>query len=783
MIVGDALTSMFCALTVFGSSFILFLRELGLEGTRIGLVLALIPFGGIVAPFIAGRVARFGFKRTFITFWGIRKVVVAFLLFTPWILGRFGPTTAFVWVAAIVLLFAICRGIAETGFYPWFQEVVPNSIRGQFGAINSIVYTVGQIIAVAVAGFVVDHYTGLGRYMALIGAGVALGLAGIATYIQLPGGQAIQESASGMGRFRGMWDSLRDADFRAFLMSTALVTLGGTALLAFVPLYAKEYLGLSTGRVVVLGIGTYAGVLLSSYLWGWSSDRYGSKPVVLSGLALMLLVPLGWLLVPADSPWSFSLAMGVSLLGGLAGQGWNIGWNRYLFVTAVPTDKKTLYMPVHYAWSQLVAGAGPLAAGLLLDRSAELGSKLSFIQISPHTPLFLLSLFLLLLAVVLVSRMRSEGDMPVGRFVSLFWKGNPLLAAESLVRYRRAGPEGRRMVSAAQMGEARNPLNLYELLEALGDPSVNVRYEAILAVAHRNPEPELVHALVGILQGGNMELRLAAAWALGKMGAKEATGALRTSLRAEDPLLRARSARSLAMLGDSGSVPLLLQLMREECVDGLGLALKHDSSACPGSDKPTCLAYASALSALDGTQAVPDLLAMLRVSHDPASRDELALALARIAGQEGDYIRLWRAFRNNPSAAGAQMLLMLKPLLAKRLGLRASGLESGHALGACLDSCERHFAEGDGSAAVLSLVEVIRQLGKCGVAEPWGGLLQECALRLIEFSDMRREYVLLALHVIHASALSVIPLGRPVSTVADGIDERAAAFAADRTAD
>jgi MFS family permease len=780
MIAGDTLTSMFCALTVFGSAFVLFLRELGLESTRIGLVLSLIPFGGIVAPFIAGRVARFGFKRTFITFWAIRKIVISFLLFTPWILDRFGAMAAFAWVAAIVLLFAICRGVAETGFYPWFQEVIPNAIRGQFGAINSIIYTVGQIMAVAVAGYVVDRYTGLGRYMYLIAAGVVLGLTGVAAYTRLPGGRPIRELPTAAGRYRGMLHSLRDSNFRSFLLATALVTLGGTSLLAFVPLYAREYLGLSTGRVVLLGIGTYAGVLLSSYLWGWSSDRYGSKPVVISGLYLMLLVPLTWLLVPRHSPLSFPLAMAVALLGGLAGQGWNIGWSRYLFVTAVPVDKRTLYMPVHYAWSQLVSGAGPLAAGLLLDRSARLEGGWWILQVSPHTLLFLLSLSFLLVALVVVGRMRSDGDMPVRRFVSLFWKGNPLLAAESLFRYRRAGPEDRRMVSTAQMGEARNPLNLHELLEALADPSLNVRYEAILAVAHHNPEPELVQALLGILQGEHMELRLAAAWALGKMGAKQAVAALRMTLQSDNSLLRARSARALALLGDVESVPVLLQRLRQERGAGLRWIADDDCDTEDNIDASVCLAYAAALGTLGAAEAVPEIADMLWASQDMASRDELALALARMVGQESDYIRLWRAFRNDPGAAGAQAVLMLRPLAARHPILQTSTQACGFALGDCLNACERGFAEGDRSGAVLSLIEVMRQLMRLNIAGVPSLLLQECMERLIEFSSMRQEYVVLSLYVVHVALSADVPVGRPAFGVASLVSEHAASAADSR---
>jgi MFS family permease len=48
--------------------------------------------------------------------------------------------------------------------------------------------------------------------------------------------------------------------------------------------------GLSDGAIVVLQAGTLAGNLVSSLPWGWASDRYGSKPVMLLGLAFKIML-------------------------------------------------------------------------------------------------------------------------------------------------------------------------------------------------------------------------------------------------------------------------------------------------------------------------------------------------------------------------------------------------------------------------------------------------------------------------------------------------------------
>ena len=118
-----ATNTVFGNLTVFGPVFILFLTELGLDKAQIGLLLALFPLAGIIAPFAAARVARVGYKRTFVVLWGARKAVAACLLLTPWVSSQYGADATLRFVALVLAAFALCRAIAETGMYPWMPRV------------------------------------------------------------------------------------------------------------------------------------------------------------------------------------------------------------------------------------------------------------------------------------------------------------------------------------------------------------------------------------------------------------------------------------------------------------------------------------------------------------------------------------------------------------------------------------------------------------------------------------------------------------------------------------
>src|SRR5690606_35842769 len=129
--------------------------------SQIGFLLSLIPFAGLAALFLASPVARFGYKRTFIVFFTLRKLTTLGLLFTPMVAAWYGAGSLAAYVTVVTGLFALFRAIAETGVYPWLQEYIPNSVRGKYSATNSIYTTLVGLAAVAIAGYVLDVSAGL----------------------------------------------------------------------------------------------------------------------------------------------------------------------------------------------------------------------------------------------------------------------------------------------------------------------------------------------------------------------------------------------------------------------------------------------------------------------------------------------------------------------------------------------------------------------------------------------------------------------------------------------
>jgi len=716
----NAFNTVFTQFTYFGSAFILFLDQLGLSKSDIGFVLSLIPFSNLLALWIAPWTARFGYKRSFVLFFGLRKVVTFLLLLTPLVVANYGARAAFFFVAGVVGLFAAFRTVEETAYYPWYQEFVPNSVRGKYSATSNIVTALVGVLSVAVAGYVIERSDSLVGFMALITVGVIFGLFSTWAASRIPGGAPVPVDPANKKPRRDLRDSLRDPDFMRYLIGLALITLSTVPVASFLPLFLGEKIGLSAGNVILVQMGTLIGTVASSYLWGWAADRYGGRPPMLIGVGLFVLMPLLWWLMPRTGVLVLPAALTVAFLQGLANLGWGIGATRLLFGSVVPMNKRNDYLAVWFAWAGITAGISQVAGGWILELARSVSFQFSIFTVDQYAILFAVGVVTALLSLPLLSAIRDAGSVGVGQFAGIFLRGNPFMAMTSLVKYYSARDEQSTVLTTARMANARSRLAVDEMLEALADPRFQVRFEAIISIARMPLDARLIAALAKILDGNNPALSVVAAWALGRLGDEMAVEPLHRGLNSRYRSVQAHSVRALGKLEDVQIIPRLLKGLRTEADAGL------------------VLAYASALGNLGATSATGKLLALLQNTEDESDRMELALALARIVGNESHFIQLWRALRGEPTTAAARAVVTLKKKLGKH----------DVALAGQLDRCAETLARGDLDEGARVLGAVIVSLHLDGYGSACAAILHECATHLVATGAQRQEYLLLALHAL-----------------------------------
>jgi MFS family permease len=579
-------------------------------------------------------------------------------------------------------------------------------------------------VAVAVASLVIEQSTDLNGYMLLIGVGILFGFLSLYCSSQVPGGAPISaDERSQPGR--DLWQALQDGNFTRYLLGAGCITLAITPLVAFLPLFMQEQVGLSEGNVILIQTGTLLGGLLSTYWWGWAADRYGSKPAALLGSSFLLLLPLLWLAMPRFSPLSLYAALVIALLQGVANMGWLIGSARLFHVSVVPPAQKADYMALNYAWVGILGGTSQLVGGQLIETGRSLSGQVGIFTLDPYLGLFVLGFVGPLLSLLLLRPVRDDARVSVGEFAFMFLRGNPFRAMSSLMGYYWARDEQTAVLVTERLGQAKSPLTVDELLEALADPRFNVRFEAIISIARMRPDARLTAALEEVLQGTELALSVVAAWALGRMGDATAVSALRAGLDSPYRSVRAHCARALGTLGDREVATLLHKRLVAE------------------QDKGLQMAYAAALGNMGHRAAVPDLLRLLAQTQNKGARLELVLGLVRLLGEEHHTIQLWRQTREDVGTAVATTLTNLSRKLPKEEGLQSLIARSADA-----------FARQEIAQGTRLLHQLLGTLPREGLEETAVLVLAGCEAQLGQHGEQRFDYILLTLHLLTVSDLS-----------------------------
>ena len=727
-LMGDACNAAYLNMATAGSVLLLFMDKIGLDKAQIGVLLALLGFGPMIAPVTSQVGARFGFKRLWSFFTVIRVIFLAGMIAAPWVASRYGVGAAFVYVAGVLAAFGLARSTADSMGGPWSAEFVPAGIRGKYTAMQTIVGTMCGAATIFTVGSFLGAEAPVGRFLMFFSLAVVLGLLPVLFYSRVAGGAPQPDARLTLGN---MLTPLSDPVYRRHLMGHMLVNFGWFVTMPFVPLYLKDHIGLPANQIVMLDAITMTGSLLSSFMWGWAADRYGGKPVMVTLLATYVLLPVGLILMPRHSSWSAAYAMTMYFLLGFVGVGWNIGFVRYFYTNLVPRANRTPYIALNACMAGLMIGSGPLLAGWALEKLSWLSGSFGPITIDQHTPFFLVMMVAISLATWMMAGLPAHGAVGVRQFAGLFFQGNPLATATGLMAFRYAGVESKRVAVVERLGATRSPLSVEELIEAMEDPSFSVQYEAIVSTARTVRDSRLAEALIKLLRGGaDPGLQMAAVWALGRINDPAALPVLRALLDSPYRSMRAQVARALGMLGDGPSADRLMAMFRDE------------------TDLSLRVAYGAAVSSLARQDALPGLLQLLRelpdAPEDQQRRKEASLAVATLVGRDDAALLLWRRMHEDEADTLGGTMLAIRQRLAN-----AVPTGEWQAMNQRVERCAYAFAAGDFEPGVGELREILTCVrAEAFTAEAWA-VLAEAQSALGDFGPSRREYVMLAVHSLH----------------------------------
>ena len=568
---GDvAFATAFATLTT-GTFLVGFVQSLHGSDLWIGVLSAIPSLVGIVQ--IPGAIWGRGFTgfKSFITPGGAAwRIFYIPLVFLP-LLGIADGLRLTI-LTMCVLLAAVSINVVTPIYNDWMAEIVPATSRGAFfGRRNAIAAATAAVVGFAGA-YLLDmqravHHEAFG-FSAIFALAIICAFASMFVFMRMP--EVKRENPIRQdfrGALRAMKTPFGDKAYRVVLGFLVVFVFGQMFAGNLYMAYARESLQLSYKIIQTTQIMMAIGIVAGGAVWGFVSDRYGNKPVlVMVGVGLATL-PWPWIICQPHHTVSNAI------FSGFVWSGINLCQFNLILSTAKESDRAN-YIAAATAVTALVGGLSPLAgAAVMAMMRPHLGPEWAYRWV------FIATCILRIAALFFLVPVREKGSSPVGKTLSDLRSVTPR-GYRAMRKLAKSSGHATRAEALERIGEAGTILAAGSIAKALQDPVPMVRRQAatalgrlkdsrgvrdLIAVIEEHPdllEEETIEALgtlrnpaarpilVHTLSNPRSMLRRAAALALGKIEGPESIAPLAAAAADQsDQALRQAALTALRSVG------------------------------------------------------------------------------------------------------------------------------------------------------------------------------------------------------------------------------------------
>lgn len=671
--------------------FVMLLEALGTNGVTLG-VFSTVRQAAIVAQIPGSLVMERASRRK--PLWGTLAILHRALWLVPaWLAWRMpqAPQTLNLILAAVVIS-TIVECLAAPAWHSWMADLVPPQIRGQFWGTRQAVVTATFLVAIGIAGFVLDLIPvgtdgALTGFALVVACSAVFGVADIIVHLGVPE-PARRPALKGRSWFDRLVAPLQHPSFRNLALSMGIWGFACTMSGTFNAIYLKRAFHVSYTGLSALTICGALSTVLASIYGGYLIDRIGARAFA---VILMCVAPLCgsvWFFVTAtpmvfDLPLLGTLRTSQALLivcaatfvsGGLYS---SVGLCHMSLLGALaPKRERTLAMAEHWTLVGLVGATGPLFGGKIVDLFTAHpcplflfgDTRFDFTQMLAA----LHAVVIWVLAVPFMLRVRARREpLNVGEAFERVVMVNPLRFASGVYHARILSSPSRsakRRRAAEAIGDAGVEIAIADLVAKLDDPSSDVR-EATAAALGRIGGPEATDALLRKLDDPSSDLLVAVLRALRAEPEPALAPRLLPFLNHGDTQVVRETIRTLGELRNRLAVPPLTDLLHRTRSDVM------------------IAAASEALGKLGDISAVYVILPRMRTAAAPAVRRTMAVACGDLLGRPDGFYRLLIREEKAHGSAISRLLKGARRTLRHNRGLRpgdapslAAGLQRLEAL-------------------------------------------------------------------------------------------------------
>ncbi len=348
-----------------GGMFIIgFALKMKADDRTIGLITT-IPMFCVVSQLLSSVLVERGWSRRKLTIWTSILGVIGwpFIAALPYFQQGLSYSTKLWLFIALITIMNVFGMFAGNVRSSWVGDLIPAQQRGEFfGKMLTFSGIISAIMGVAGGSFL-DYAkkAGTGAFSLLFLIGMIFGLVVAILYFPQADVPTLKHDA-GTDFKKMVIETLRN---KPFMVVTSYAVVWSMQAIAgpFVVTYMLRDLKLSYLAIGLMTAVTTVCVLASSSFWGKMVDRYGCKPILILGTAVIVPLPFTWIWVN-DTLSAYIILPLVNVIVGFASAGISVALSTLIY-NVTPTAGRSVQFAVYSIVVTLLAAPMPALGGLM----------------------------------------------------------------------------------------------------------------------------------------------------------------------------------------------------------------------------------------------------------------------------------------------------------------------------------------------------------------------------------------------------------------------------------
>ena len=536
------------------SVLVLYALKLNASDFQIGLLISYIHLTTVFMLLGRFLIRKIGASRTYGLAWFVRNLMASLLILAPWFYHEFSPAIGLYWLMSVSLVFFCLRSTGIAADSVLINDVTSADDRGRFIGLTQMVAYAAMLTVLIAVSFWLRGDPDFFHFQVVIGFGCVMGVIASGTLIGV--NESVGPRIAARERLlRSFALIYRDKTIRMLILVWIVVQSGIQLLIPFQLLAVKNGYGFSDQGAIIFIVFQFLGVVAAGYMNSILLDRAGPRPVLFLTLASLALISVLWFVSPNEMNYFFTGAL--FFLAGYCMISAQITLSHYFLNIAPRNSVVNLSILITILYGIGAGLSGTFLGGGVLTVMRGFGLD----GITLYKFYFLFVCLILLGALPMILKLKPQKDWAIRRVIGTLFSIREWQAMHSVQQLTSNSPSLQRAHEKLyHLGSLGSEVGEEALLEYLDSPLYTIRTAALSALDRIEFGPETARRLIEEVKRGEFTTAYFAADMLGTHRIIESVPVLREALESNDYFLEGKAMLSLARLGDTDSVPRILEI-------------------------------------------------------------------------------------------------------------------------------------------------------------------------------------------------------------------------------